>query len=188
VGRLVPEKGIADLLAAVALLPETMRLLIVGSGSHADALHAHATQLGIAARITWHAPVPTHAMPGIMQQCDALVLPSRTTANWKEQFGRVLVEAMACGVPVVGSSSGEIPHVVGDGGLIYAEGDTHALAAQLTVLLQDAPRYAAISAQARQRVLTHYTQQALAQRYAAIYRELNASRFSMRPSPTPPDA
>ncbi len=188
VGRLVPEKGVDDLLAAVALLPETARLLIVGSGSHADVLHTHASRLGVAARITWHTPVPTHAMPSITQQCDALVLPSRTTANWKEQFGRVLVEAMACGVPVVGSSSGEIPHVVGDGGLIYTEGDCNALAARLHTLMHDDACYATLSAAARQRVLTHYTQQALAQRYADIYCELNASRFSMRPSPTPPDA
>lgn len=180
VGRLVPEKGIDDLLAACALLPETAQLLIVGSGSHADALHAHATQLGIAARITWQAPVPTHAMPAIMQQCDALVLPSRTTANWKEQFGRVLVEAMACGVPVVGSSSGEIPHVIGAGGVIYPEGDVHALAAQLTSLMQDGTHYATLSAHARQRVLTHYTQQALAQRYADIYRAMHAGRVPMR--------
>ena len=67
--------------------------------------------------------------------------------------------------------------MVGDGGRIYTEGDSHALAAQLTALLQDAPHYAAISAQARQRVLTHYTQQALAQRYADIYRDMHAGRL-----------
>lgn len=172
VGRLVPEKGIDDLLTAVAQLPDTARLLIVGSGSHADALRAHATHIGITARITWQAPVPTHAMPHIMQQCDALVLPSRTTTNWKEQFGRVLVEAMACGVPVVGSSSGEIPHVIGDGGLIFAEGDARALADRLSHLMHDRAVYATLSQQARQRVLAHYTQQALAQQYADIYRSL----------------
>ena len=177
VGRLVPEKGVADVLDALTLLPSHAHLLVVGSGSHSEALHAHATRMGVAERITWQAPVPTHAMPAIMQQCDALVLPSRTTPNWKEQFGRVLVEAMACGVPVVGSSSGEIPHVVGAGGLIYPEGDSHALAAQLHTLMHDNACYAALSVAARQRVLTHYTQQALAQRYADIYRAMHASRI-----------
>ena len=177
VGRLVPEKGVDDLLAALALLPDTTQLRIVGGGSEATALQLQATALGIAPRITWQAPVPTHAMPAVMHQCDALVLPSRTTANWKEQFGRVLVEAMACGVPVVGSSSGEIPHVIGDGGLIYAEGNRTDLAIQLTTLMQDGALYAAISARARQRVLAHYTQQALAQRYADVYRAMNASRI-----------
>jgi glycosyltransferase involved in cell wall biosynthesis len=58
-------------------------------------------------------------------------LPSLTTPRWKEQFGRVLIEAMACGVPVVGSDSGEIPQVVGDAGLIFPEGDAAGLAAAL---------------------------------------------------------
>jgi len=176
VGRLVPEKGVRDLLDALAPLPDTVHLRIVGSGSDAESLKAHAATRGLDARITWQAPVPTHAMPAIMQQCDALVLPSRTTANWKEQFGRVLIEAMACGVPVVGSNSGEIPHVVGDGGLIYAEGECSALATHLMTLMHDTTRYAQISHHARQRVLTHYTQHALAQRYADIYREMHAAR------------
>jgi len=48
-----------------------------------------------------------------MNSLDVLVLPSRSRSFWKEQFGRVLIEAMACGVPVIGSSSGEIPNVIG---------------------------------------------------------------------------
>lgn len=176
VGRLVVEKGLDDLLSALAQLPEHIRLQVVGAGAHADALRHHASQLGITDRVIWQAPVASSEVPAIMQGFDVLVLPSRTTPNWKEQFGRVLIEAMACGVPVIGSSSGEIPHVVGDGGVIFPEGDSHALAAAIRVLSNHADTYATHSNQARQRVLSHYTQQALAHQYYAIYRDMLAAR------------
>jgi glycosyltransferase involved in cell wall biosynthesis len=107
-----------------------------------------------------------------MQQFDALVLPSRTTANWKEQFGRVLIEAMSCGVPVIGSSSGEIPHVIGDGGLVFAEGDSQALANHVHYLSTTPDAYATLSQQARQQVFTKYTQLAVAQQYWQIYNQM----------------
>ena len=77
-------------------------------------------------------------MPAAAERLDCLALPSLTRPNWKEQFGRVLVEAMACQVPVVGSDSGEIPNLVGDAGLIVPEGDAAALAAALRRLRDDA--------------------------------------------------
>jgi glycosyltransferase involved in cell wall biosynthesis len=172
VGRLVPEKGIADLISALATLPTHIRLRIIGSGSHAEVLHQHAITVGVASRIEWHAPVPSHAIPTVMHGLDTLVLPSRTTANWKEQFGRVLVEAMACGVPVIGSNSGEIPHVIGDGGLVYPEGDSDALASAIMQLVDYPQHYADYSQKARQRVQQHYTQQALAQQYLQIYQQM----------------
>jgi glycosyltransferase involved in cell wall biosynthesis len=71
-----------------------------------------------------------------MRELDALVLPSRTTSVWKEQFGRVIVEAMACQTPVIGSDSGAIPEVIGDAGLIFPEGDAHALGNCLRRLIE----------------------------------------------------
>ncbi|NBU64720.1 MAG: glycosyltransferase family 4 protein [Chloroflexia bacterium] len=172
VGRLVPEKGIADLISALATLPPPIQLRIVGSGTHADALRQHAHAVGVTSRIEWHAPVASHAIPTIMHGIDALVLPSRTTANWKEQFGRVLVEAMACGIPVIGSDSGEIPHVIGDGGIVYPEGQSHALADAIMHLVAHPHEYADYSHKARQRVQQHYTQQALAHQYLQIYQQM----------------
>ena len=63
--------------------------------------------------------IPSDQVAVEMRKLHALVLPSRTTPRWKEQFGRVLIEAMACGVPPVGSDSGEIPHVIDDAGLVF---------------------------------------------------------------------
>ena len=87
-----------------------------------------------------------------MNCCDALVLPSLSTPRWKEQFGRVLPEAMACGVPVVGSSSGNIPAMIGDAGIIVPEGDSRAIAAALRSLADDPDLYARLRAAGRKRV------------------------------------
>ena len=73
----------------------------------------------------------------ILKSMDVLVLPSRSMPYWKEQFGRVLVEAMACGVPVIGSDSGAIPAVIGDAGLVFPEGDDRALADRILQLATD---------------------------------------------------
>ena len=76
-------------------------------------------------------------MPVWSQRLDALAVPSLTMPNWKEQFGRVIIEAMAAAVPVVGSDSGEIPRVIGDAGLVTPEGDAGALAEALQLLMDD---------------------------------------------------
>ncbi|RPI51817.1 MAG: glycosyltransferase, partial [Chloroflexi bacterium] len=108
------------------------------------------------------------------RQLDVLVVPSRTRPNWKEQFGRVAVEAMACGVPVVGSDSGEIPHVLGDAGLIFAEDDVAALGGHLVRLMQDAGLRAELAGKGRRRVLEHYTQARVAADTYEVYRGIIA--------------
>jgi glycosyltransferase involved in cell wall biosynthesis len=176
VGRFVPEKGIADLINALALLPAHYQLTLVGAGSDEQRLRTLADSLGVGNRIHWHAPIATSDMPAMMQSFTALVLPSRTTANWKEQFGRVIIEAMACGTPVIGSDSGEIPYVIGAGGATFPEGDASALATVIQSVCADPRRLEALRATARQRILTHYTQTALAAQYVEIYRQMAASR------------
>jgi glycosyltransferase involved in cell wall biosynthesis len=88
-----------------------------------------------------------------MSCCDALVLPSLTTPRWKEQFGRVLPEAMACGVPVIGSTSGNIPAMIGDAGIVVPEGDAGAVAAALRSLEESPERHARLAAAGRRRVV-----------------------------------
>ena len=133
-GGLIPEKGVDLLLRACAGLAGDWRLTLAGDGGARRALQALAVELGIHERVAWAGPVPSTEMPAFYRGLDVLVLPSRTQPNWKEQFGRVLVEAMACGVPVVGSTCGEIPHVVGDAGCIFPEGDALALRETLQAL------------------------------------------------------
>jgi glycosyltransferase involved in cell wall biosynthesis len=90
-------------------------------------------------------------MPEAYGLIDVLVLPSRTTATWKEQFGRVIIEALWCGVPVVGSDSGEIPWLLEltGGGVTFPEGDADALARQLSRLRDDPPLRASLAATGR---------------------------------------
>ena len=133
VGRIVREKGLHDVLDAMAQpvcqkLDRPVSLFVLGDGPDRAALEAYAAQLGLADRLQFFAPRPPAAVAEFMRDLDVLMLMSRTTASWKEQFGRVIMEAQACGTPVIGSSSGSIPSVVGEGGWIVAEGDGVSLA------------------------------------------------------------
>jgi glycosyltransferase involved in cell wall biosynthesis len=129
-------------------------------------------ELGLHQRVAIQPAVPSIEVPALLQQLDVLVLPSRTTAHWKEQFGRVLVEAMSCGVAVVGSSSGEIPHVIGDAGIVVAEGDVAMLRSALLNLLHQPALCHELGQRGRARVLQHYTQAALAGKYYDVYRAM----------------
>jgi glycosyltransferase involved in cell wall biosynthesis len=172
VGRLVEEKGVHILLRAVADLSGEWRLRILGSGPQRTHLERLAEELGIAGRMRFEDPIPSTQMPGYYSQLDALVLPSLTRPNWKEQFGRVLIEAMACGVPVVGSDSGEIPSVIGEAGLVFPEGDVQALRAKLSQLVADPALRDELARRGRDRVLTHYTQAQVAAKTYQVYSEL----------------
>ena len=171
-GRLVPEKGIDLLLRAIAQLPAGARAPVVGSGPERARLMRLAAELGLAGRVTWTPLVPSAEMPGVLAGFDCLVLPSRTRPNWKEQFGRVLVEAMACGVPVIGSTSGELPLVIGDAGLLFPEGDAAGLAQKLLELWRQPEQRAALAVRGRERMLARYTQRRVAQATVELYRSL----------------
>jgi len=172
VGRLVEEKGLLILLQALAQLEGDWHLAVTGSGPLRPQMDRLATALGIANRISYTAGVPSAQMPGVFQSLDCLVLPSLTRPNWKEQFGRVLIEAMSCQVPVIGSDSGEIPHLVDQAGLIAREGDAADLAAKIRLLRDNPDLRARLGALGRQRVLAHYTQARVAEDTYTVYREL----------------
>ncbi len=156
VGRFLPEKGVEDLIRAVAQLPDSVRLALVGAGPYLLALRLCAQQW-LGERATFYPPVPRAKVATVMGALDALVLPSRTTQQWKEQFGRVLPEALACGRWVVGSSSGEIPHVLGDRRLVFPEGSPQALARKLRSLLTRR-----VPTALRRRALARYSDETIA--------------------------
>ena len=171
-GRLVEQKGLSTLLEALPRLQGEWRLLLIGSGPLRSALEEQLRQLGLAERVAFQERVPSRQMPRYYGLMDVCVLPSLTRPNWKEQFGRVLIEAMACETPVVGSHSGEIPNVIGEAGLVFPEGDDVALAAILQRLLDSATLRQRLGNKGRQRVLARYTQAQIAAETVALYREM----------------
>jgi glycosyltransferase involved in cell wall biosynthesis len=162
-GRLVEEKGLWVLVDAFERLPLDFRLLLVGSGPLEPALRERAAQRGWSDRLTITTAAST-AMPNLYRQMSCLVLPSLTTPAWKEQFGRAAVEAMACEVPVVGSDSGEIPHVLGEAGIVVPEGDAAALAQAIQNAIGSD-----LGHKGRKRVLKTFTQGQIARQTKAVY-------------------
>lgn len=150
-GRLVPEKGLFDLVAAAKKLSDPVRLLLAGNGPLRAELAAAAGE-GVAVEVA--TDIKHEEMARAFGAMDVLVLPSHTTSTWAEQFGRVLVEALWCGVPVIGSSSGEIPWVIGatGGGLVFPEGDVAALTAALEELKASPGERSRLAAQGREAV------------------------------------
>ena len=177
VGRLVEEKGLRDFVAAIAQIPASpsrppIRAVLVGDGPLEAPLRAQIDELGLGARVQLLPARPARELAGVMGALDALVLPSRTTARWKEQFGRVLIEAGACGVPTVGSDSGAIPDVVGEAGLIFPEGDAATLALKIEWLAAHPAQARAMGMRGREIVEERYTWARVAQNMAQIYREV----------------
>lgn len=179
VGRLIAEKGLDDLLAAVARVMakrDDVRLVLVGTGPWQSVGQAQAVLRGIDARVQWVPWVRSDEMPGTMVRFKTLVLPSRTGTRWKEQFGRVLTEAMASGVPVVGSNSGEIPEVIGEAGRVFPEGDDEALAEALLELHDDSDLWHRLRSKGIERVRAHFTQEVIAHKTLAVYASLLSPR------------
>jgi glycosyltransferase involved in cell wall biosynthesis len=172
VGRLVEEKGLTDLVDALPACPPQVNAVFVGSGPLGDELIRRADHIGVGNRVRFIPGLPLDELPKVMNAFDLLALPSRTTPRWKEQFGRVLIEAQACGVPVVGSDSGAIPEVVGGGGVVVPERDPSALAAAINALAADAPHRARLAEIGRRQVEVNYTWERVARRMHAIYEKV----------------
>jgi glycosyltransferase involved in cell wall biosynthesis len=171
IARLVEEKGILVLLEALAGLGGEWRLHVIGTGPIEARAKRQAERLGLSGRITWERGVPSSRVPERLRTFSLLVQPSLTRHHWKEQFGRAVMEAMACGVPVVGSDSAEIPRVLGDTGLVVPEGDPRALRAAIARLLADAELRQDLSRRGRTRVLACFTHRRIAEATVAAYRQ-----------------
>ena len=172
IGRLKDNKGLDLLVEALASLPDYCRVVFIGNGPMKSILEEQASRLGVGERVIFKGSIPTYEVPQAMQDLDVFVLPSVTRPNWIEQFGRVLPEAMACETPVIGSRSGEIPHVIDDAGLVFEEGNVQELVTCVEKLLHDPALYDSLARKGRQRVLEHYTQEQIAKQTYQVYREM----------------
>jgi L-malate glycosyltransferase len=168
VGYIIEEKGLATLLRALSKLKDLhWSLVVVGTGPYATSFERLARQLGLSQQVRQLGYVPHTDVPLYLSAFDLLVLPSETRGGLKEQFGRVIIEALACGTPVIGSNSGEIPRLLQatGGGLIFPEGKAEALARQIRRLVEDPALRRESATKGQARVLTEYTNRSLADRF-----------------------
>jgi glycosyltransferase involved in cell wall biosynthesis len=182
VGRFVPEKGILTLIKALAGLSDlSWKCLLLGRGPLQKTILAEATAAGIKDRIILVESVPHDEVPRYINLMSTLVLPSETSyqvktltaVGWKEQFGHVLIEAMACKVPVIGSNSGEIPYVIDSAGLIFPEGDSGALQSNLRQMIEQPELCEKLAQLGYDRAMNQYTNQALAKSLLDFYQEIS---------------
>lgn len=181
VGRFVDEKGILTLNKALGELSDRpWKWLLLGRGELEAVLLEKAAELGIKDRLILVESVPHDEVHKYINLMSCLVLPSETTykfktltaVGWKEQFGHVLIEAMACGVPVIGSDSGEIPNVIGGVGLVFPEGRVSELRNCLLQLMKKPALAKTLGEKGGDRAMSVYTNKALAKQLLDFYREL----------------
>ena len=171
-GRFVEEKGIGTLLNAFAQSTASWNLLAVGGGvlgGEIDALRRrHPTRVRVATDVS-HDDVPAY-----LNAMDLLCAPSRTTAGWREQFGRMLIEAMACGVPVLASASGEIPHVLGGAGVLVPEDDPAVWMREIERLVAEPSTRADLAARGLERARARFAWSTVARAHLDFFQELSA--------------
>ncbi|MGQ0723480.1 MAG: glycosyltransferase family 4 protein [Candidatus Eiseniibacteriota bacterium] len=172
VGRFLPIKGLSVLGDALSLLPGEWTLLAVGSGPEQEVLESKARQGGWSERLRIAGGVAHADVPALMALMDVLVLPSVTTPHFREQFGRVLIEAMCCRIPLIGSDSGSIPETMGEAGIVVPERDAPALAAALTRLMAEPAERKRLGEAGRRRAERHFTWERIAATYRSLWEEL----------------
>ena len=172
VGRLTQAKGLDVLMPAMEKVggARPWSLLLLGSGEYREKVEEWAAKNGwsnrVQVKLVKHSEVPRY-----LAAMDLLVAPSQSRKNWREQFGRMIIEAFACGVPVIGSDSGEIPFVIGDAGRVVAEADVAAWAETIGRLLDNPKERDELKSRGLARA-PRYSVATIAQQYGDYYRWL----------------
>lgn len=167
IGRLVPQKGVDWLIEAAAGI-QNIRLRIIGQGPELARLQELAIRRGLQA--VFAGPIALEDVPTAMAGLDLLVVPSRTTLQWEEFFGRVAVEAMFAGIPVIASNTGGLSHVVSDGGMLVAENDVPSLAAALRQLADSENLRKTLGERGRERALAEFSPRRTAETLVELWK------------------
>jgi glycosyltransferase involved in cell wall biosynthesis len=169
-GRFIEAKGLALMLRTLDGTASPWRALFVGGGPMEPALRQWAVPHGDRVRII--TGVGHDGVPAYLNAMDVMLAPSQTTPQWREILGRMLIEAFACGVPVLASDSGEIPYVVADAGVIAGEHDEAGWRRALADLLESPARRAELASRGRDRACTLYSWPVVARRHLEFFTEL----------------
>jgi glycosyltransferase involved in cell wall biosynthesis len=176
-GHLYVQKGVYDLLFAFKKVVECLKrnnikLLFAGKGPEASGILSFIKQMRLREKVRLIGSHPYSEMPTIHNLADVFVLPSQPSEEWQEQFGYVLVESMACGKPVVSTTSGSIPEVVGNAGILVPPNDFVSLAGALEELVKSGERRYELGGQGRSRVEQLFDSKVVAERIRDHYTRL----------------
>ena len=175
IGRITKEKGIEDIIYALAGWdkPNT-KVLIIGNGDteYLEELNQLIRKLNLNYIISIHPAIPFDDIPTYFQILDISILLSHTTPIWKEQFGRVLVESMAAGTPVIGSDSGAIPLVIGKTGYIVMEKDILSIREALIEAYSNSVKYTKLSKAGQKRAEENFSYTAIAEQTYNFIKEI----------------
>ncbi|MBP0005546.1 MAG: hormogonium polysaccharide biosynthesis glycosyltransferase HpsO [Cyanobacteria bacterium SBC] len=181
VGRFVEEKGLMTLCRALEGLPDrSWKWLLLGRGPLKESIESWVKSNGFEDRVIFVESVPHDEVYRYINLLSTLVLPSETTykfktlssVGWKEQFGHVLIEAMACRIPLIGSNSGEIPYVIDEAGLVFPEGNVEKLQECLLALMDDLELAKDKAQQGFDRAMKRYTNRAIARQQLDFFKQI----------------
>ncbi len=176
VGKIVDQKGILDLIQAISKINEKIQLLIIGSGNLRGEVEQRVRSLGLGQKTIITDAVPHSKIPEYLNCMDLLVVPSITLPHLKEQFGRIIIEGMACEVPVIGSDSGEIPKTIDKAGLIFRERDVKDLRDKIDILIKNPCLRGSLAKKGRKRVLENFSWKVIVEKQYQVYMELMRQR------------
>jgi glycosyltransferase involved in cell wall biosynthesis len=169
-GRFVPEKGVRLLCRVLEGIRSGWRALFVGGGPLEAELRSWAARFPDRVRIA--TGIPHEGVPAYLNAMDLLVAPSQTVAKWREQLGRMLIEAFACQVPVIASDSGEIPFVISNAGRVVAEADEPGWTAALGELIDSPALRSELGALGRARAEAEFAWPVIARRHLEFFGEM----------------
>lgn len=179
VGRMVQEKGFFDLLKSARELVQdeelsnkSLKFLLVGSGPEKDNLLRLRNRFKLKKKIVFSKSLPYDEMNKVYNLADIFVLASRPTPIWEEQFGMVLIEAMACGVPVVTTKTGGISQTVGEAGILVAPNSWLELASAIKRLILEEKLFQRLSKRGRERVKKRFERKIIARKIEKVYQKV----------------
>lgn len=187
IGRLVPERGVDLLIRATSRLRGDWSLTVVGTGPEQQELEALAEKVGIGSRVRWLGGMPRNWLDSVWPTLDCVVLPARTTARWVEPVGQALLDAMAQGLPVVGTESGVLPEIIGDAGIVVGEDDPDVLGLALERLQKMPDEQARLGAAGRRRVMAEYVDDAIARKTLGFWRRVTGATAMDAPATSSPN-
>jgi phosphatidyl-myo-inositol dimannoside synthase len=170
VGRFVQEKGLRVLMDALDRLSLPWRALFVGGGPLERELRGWAAKRPADVRVV--TGISHSGVPRFLNTMDILCAPSLTISTWREQFGRMIIEGFACGLPVIGSDSGEIPFTLGDAGMLVAESDSMGWTSAIAALLESPAKRREYGAAGLARVRDNFTWEVVARKHLAFFQEI----------------